>query len=128
MMDIIMPETCWAVSERQKNKILRLIVASSWVFYLSVWRCTERQTLKKLIHPKNKNRSNLCKRCFLCNYIKNQKKTKTTLDLKLLFQSLFFIFTLKLKLDIHSCALKVLCILTSMKASLLKISHRHNKL
>jgi len=34
MMDIIMPETCWAVSVRQSNKILRLIVASSWVFYL----------------------------------------------------------------------------------------------
>jgi len=29
-----MPETCWAV--RQSNKILRLIVASSWVFYLSI--------------------------------------------------------------------------------------------
>jgi len=35
MMGIIMPETCWAVSVRQSNKILRLIVASSWVFYLS---------------------------------------------------------------------------------------------
>jgi len=35
MMDIIMPETCWAVSARKSNKILRLIVASSWVFYLS---------------------------------------------------------------------------------------------
>jgi len=34
MMVIIMPETCWAVSVRQSNKILRLIVASSWVFYL----------------------------------------------------------------------------------------------
>ena len=34
MMGIIMPETCWAVSVRQSNKILRLIVASSWVFYL----------------------------------------------------------------------------------------------
>jgi len=32
---IIMPETCGAVSVRQSNKILRLIVASSWVFYLS---------------------------------------------------------------------------------------------
>ena len=28
------------------NKILRLIVASSSVFYLSDWRCTEPQTLK----------------------------------------------------------------------------------
>jgi hypothetical protein len=28
-------ETCWAVSVRQSNKILRLIVSSSWVFYLS---------------------------------------------------------------------------------------------
>ena len=45
MMGIIMPETCWAVSVRQSNKILRLIVASSWVFYLSDWRCTEPQTL-----------------------------------------------------------------------------------
>jgi hypothetical protein len=34
-MGIVMPETCWAVSVRQSNKILRLIVASSWVFYLS---------------------------------------------------------------------------------------------
>ena len=39
------PETCWAVSVRQSNKILRLIVASSWVFYLSDWRCTEPQKL-----------------------------------------------------------------------------------
>jgi len=45
MMGITMPETCWAVSVRQSNKILRLIVASSWVFYLSDWRCTEPQTL-----------------------------------------------------------------------------------
>jgi len=37
MMGIIMPETCWAVSVRQSNKILRLIVTSSWVFYLSHW-------------------------------------------------------------------------------------------
>ena len=35
MMGIIMSETCWAVSVRQSNKILRLIVASSWVFYLN---------------------------------------------------------------------------------------------
>ena len=35
MMGIIMPETSWAVSVRQSNKILRLIVASSWVFYLN---------------------------------------------------------------------------------------------
>jgi hypothetical protein len=35
MMGIVMPETCWAVSVRQSNKILRLIIASSWVFYLS---------------------------------------------------------------------------------------------
>ena len=47
MMGIVMPETCWAVSLRQSNKILRLIVASSWVFYLSDWRSTEPQTLKK---------------------------------------------------------------------------------
>jgi len=45
MMGIVMPETCWAMSLRQSNKILRLIVASSWVFYLSDWRCTEPQTL-----------------------------------------------------------------------------------
>jgi len=39
MMGIIMPETCWAVSVRQSNKILRLSVASSWVFYLrdEIW-------------------------------------------------------------------------------------------
>jgi hypothetical protein len=43
MMGIIMPETCWAV--QQSNKILRLIAASSWVFYLSDRRCTEPQTL-----------------------------------------------------------------------------------
>jgi len=36
MMGILMPETCWAVSVRQSNKIVRLIVASSWVFYLSL--------------------------------------------------------------------------------------------
>ena len=35
MMGIIMPETCWAVSVRQSNKIVGLIVASNWVFYLS---------------------------------------------------------------------------------------------
>jgi hypothetical protein len=45
MMGIVMPETCWAVSVRQSNKNLRLIVASSWVFYLSDRRCTEPQTL-----------------------------------------------------------------------------------
>jgi len=45
MMGIIIPETCWAMSVRQSNNILRLIVASSWVFYLSDWRCTEPQTL-----------------------------------------------------------------------------------
>ena len=41
MMGIVMPETCWAVSVRQSNKILRLIVAPSWVFYLTeirYWR------------------------------------------------------------------------------------------
>jgi len=32
MMGIIAPETFWAVSVRQSNKILQLIVASSWVF------------------------------------------------------------------------------------------------
>ena len=31
-----------------KQSILRLIVASSWVFYLSDWRCTEPQTLKNM--------------------------------------------------------------------------------
>jgi len=36
------------VSVRQSNKILLLIVASSWVFYLSDWRCTEPQTLNSL--------------------------------------------------------------------------------
>jgi len=34
---------------RQSNKILRLIVASSWVFYLCDWRCTEPQTLNSLM-------------------------------------------------------------------------------
>jgi hypothetical protein len=43
MMGILMPKTCWAVSVRQSNEILRLIVASSWVFYLSDRRCTEPQ-------------------------------------------------------------------------------------
>ena len=38
MMGIVMPETCWAVSVWQSNKNLRLIVASSWVFYLSRYR------------------------------------------------------------------------------------------
>jgi hypothetical protein len=37
MMGIIMPETCSAVSVRQRNKILRLVIASSWVFYLFDW-------------------------------------------------------------------------------------------
>jgi hypothetical protein len=45
MMGIVMPETCSAVSVRQSNKILRLTVASSWVFYLSDRRCAEPQTL-----------------------------------------------------------------------------------
>jgi hypothetical protein len=44
MMGIIIPETCWTVSVRQSNKISRLIVATSWVFYFSDWRCTEPQT------------------------------------------------------------------------------------
>ena len=35
-MGIVMPETCWAVSVWQSNKILWLVVASSWVFYLSL--------------------------------------------------------------------------------------------
>jgi hypothetical protein len=45
MMGIVMPETCWAVSVRQSNKILLLTVASSWVFYLSYWTCTKPKTL-----------------------------------------------------------------------------------
>jgi hypothetical protein len=49
IMGIIMPETCWTVSVRQSNTILRLIVTSSWVFYLSDWRGTEPQTLKTCI-------------------------------------------------------------------------------
>jgi hypothetical protein len=44
-MGIVMSETCWTVSVRQSNKILSLIVASSWVFYLSDWRRMEPQTL-----------------------------------------------------------------------------------
>jgi hypothetical protein len=44
MMGIVMPETCWAASVRQSSKILRLIVASSWVFYLIDRRCTKPQT------------------------------------------------------------------------------------
>jgi hypothetical protein len=50
MIVIVMPETCWAVSVRQSNKILRMIVASSCVFYLSDWRCTEPQTLSASNH------------------------------------------------------------------------------
>jgi len=46
MMGIIMPETCWAVSVRQSNKILRLIVASSLVFYLSSRELLEKKTYK----------------------------------------------------------------------------------
>jgi hypothetical protein len=38
MMGIVMPETWWAVSVRQSDKTLRLIVASSWVFYLSTYK------------------------------------------------------------------------------------------
>jgi hypothetical protein len=37
MMGILMPETCWAVSVRQGNNILWLIVASGWLFYLNIW-------------------------------------------------------------------------------------------
>ena len=29
---------------------------------------------KKLLHPKNKNRSSLCKRCFLFNYIAKTRR------------------------------------------------------
>jgi hypothetical protein len=47
MMGIVMLE-CWAVSVRQSNNILRLIVASGWVFYLSDWRCKEPQTLNSV--------------------------------------------------------------------------------
>ena len=72
MMGIIMPGTCWAVSVRQSNKkILRLIVASSWVLYLSDWRCTEAQTLKNVedslfeIH----NWENVCVSCVILTYI-----------------------------------------------------------
>src|SRR5215470_14955124 len=36
MMGMMVPETCRAVSVRQSSKVLRLIVASSWVFYLRV--------------------------------------------------------------------------------------------
>jgi len=43
MMGIVVPETCWAVSVRQNNKILRLIVASSWVFYLSYEHMSNRR-------------------------------------------------------------------------------------
>jgi hypothetical protein len=47
MMGTVMPETCWAVSVRQSNKILRLTVASSWVFYLRDRRCTRTTNPKK---------------------------------------------------------------------------------
>jgi len=43
-----MPETCSAVSVRQSNKILRLIVASSWVFYLrhiTYWTDVDQQRM-----------------------------------------------------------------------------------
>jgi len=60
MMGIVMPETCWAVSVRQSNKILRMIVASSWVFHLSDWRCMEPQTLKSLVF--------VCHEHDLCRY------------------------------------------------------------
>jgi hypothetical protein len=48
MMGILIPETCWAVSVRQSTKILQLIVASSWVFWVSDRRCTEPQNLNHL--------------------------------------------------------------------------------
>jgi hypothetical protein len=35
MMGMIMPETCSAASVRISNKILQMIVASGWVFYLN---------------------------------------------------------------------------------------------
>jgi hypothetical protein len=49
MMGIVMPETCWAVSVQQSSKILRLIVASSWVFYLSLLKMFEIKVVEKII-------------------------------------------------------------------------------
>jgi hypothetical protein len=45
MMGIIMPETCWAVSVWQSNKILQPIVASSWVFYSSTCNMFTKQKI-----------------------------------------------------------------------------------
>ena len=47
-MSIIMPKTLWAVSVRQSNKILRLIVASSWVFYLRACHNVFMETFRTL--------------------------------------------------------------------------------
>jgi len=48
MMGTMMPETCWAVFERQAKNLL-LIAASGWLIHLNVWRCTDLQTLKTII-------------------------------------------------------------------------------
>jgi hypothetical protein len=53
MMGIVMLKTCWAVSVRQSNRILQLIVASSWVFYLFEWSKVHGTT-----NPKNYRRFN----------------------------------------------------------------------
>ena len=90
MMGIIMPGTCWAVSVWQSNKILRSIVASSWVFYLSDWRCTEPQTLNVMSMLSILNQwINLCEicyqqvfpaGCFTVNWVCNLVKTVTIIQ------------------------------------------------
>ena len=57
MMGIVMPETCWAVSVRQSNKFYDWLLHLVGCFYLSDWRCTEPQTLKKKIINFKKSQS-----------------------------------------------------------------------
>jgi hypothetical protein len=45
MMDMVMPETCWAVSIRQSNKFYDWSLHLVGCFYLSDWGCTEPQIL-----------------------------------------------------------------------------------
>jgi len=80
MMGIVMPEACWAVSVWQSNKILQLIVASSWVFYLSDWRCMEPQTLKKIF-----------KKVWLCLFMDTVKHEVPKLNIKLPMTQFCFI-------------------------------------
>jgi len=99
MMGIVMPETCWAVSVRQRNKILGLIFASSWVFYLSDRRCTEPQALLLASNTSHwgclpqfppKRSSRAAARCRSPDW------------------DPFMVYTLRCSITLRSCSLKIL--------------------